>query len=357
MSRRRRGAVTWAATSMADIRRQWCNAMDAVAAISFDEYLVPPPGASAGDVAQAKKIERLVAKFEATAETIRAEAQALRSAQLYWVTRDMVDVVLDAARSLPEWTPSLALPAPTGLLCWAKSAGTVPAGSPVPDAVEGDLKNPGFNRSELTEKVATITDIAWDGFWWWTRPNTGLLQLVPCSRDNQNLPLLHMAKTSSPLWEAHTIMINPDVPRTEEANSAESAYPFVSAVGAAWLLMAQANVAETRTIGLTPPPRPQPEPIDHAKADLPDRAPMGRPSTVTIVDLRARAATPDRPAESGRTYTHRFPVSGHWRQQACGPNHSQRKPRYIGDYIKGPQGTPLIAPKTRVHVLRKPRHS
>jgi hypothetical protein len=43
--------------------------------------------------------------------------------------------------------------------------------------------------------------------------------------------MLQTAKTNSPLWAAHTIMLNPEVPRTEETHSSEHAYPFVSAVG------------------------------------------------------------------------------------------------------------------------------
>lgn len=349
---RRRNSVPWAATSMPVIRRQWCYAMEAAAGISFDEHMAPlPPGASAGEVAQAKKIERLVAKFAATAEVIRAEAQALRGAELYWVSRDMVDVVLEAADSLPEWTPALAMPASTGLLCWAKSAGAVAAGTPVRDVAEADLNNPLFQPTMFTDDAATVTEVAWDGVWWWSRPDIGVLQLVPCSRDDQSDYSLQLAKTTSPLWAAHSIMINPDVPRTEEANGTESAYPFVSAVGAAWLLMAQANVAETRTINDPATPRPEPDP-----ATATDTAGSARrPSTVTIIDLRAKPLAAERGPESGHTYSHRFPVSGHWRQQACGPGHSQRKPRYIGSFIKGPEGAPLIAPKTRVHVLRKPR--
>ncbi|ETA91842.1 hypothetical protein O982_24980 [Mycobacterium avium 10-5581] len=43
-----------------------------------------------------------MAKFESIAPVMRAEAQALRGAELYWVSRDMVDVVRQAADSLPE---------------------------------------------------------------------------------------------------------------------------------------------------------------------------------------------------------------------------------------------------------------
>jgi hypothetical protein len=50
------------------------------------------------------------------------------------------------------------------------------------------------------------------------------------------------------LWAAHSIVINPKQPRTEEANGTEAAHPFVSVVGAAWLLMGQPGVTETRSI-------------------------------------------------------------------------------------------------------------
>lgn len=352
MSRRRHRAAPWAATSVPDIRRQWCHALDACAEVSFDQYKTPPPpNASAQDIATAKKLEQLIASFAGAAATMRAEAHALRTAELYWVSRDMVDVVLDAAASLPEWTPAAALPAPNGMLCWAKSAGTVPGGELRPEAVEAGLKNPNYTPLSLTPDVATIVELPWDGVWWWSRPD-GLLQMVPFSREDQNPAVLQFADTTSPVWAAQTIWVKPEVPRTEEANNTESAHPFVSAIGAAWLLMAQANVAETRTIGPTPRPHPLDAPDDAAP---PDARPPREPSTVTIVELRARTADYENSGEPARTYSHRFPVTGHWRQQAYGPNHSWRKPKYIGDYIKGPKGAPLIAPKPRVHVLRKGR--
>lgn len=353
---RRRTAAPWAATSVPVIRRQWCNALEAVAEISFDQYKVPPPPNSraAADPAAVRKVQRLVAKFESIAPTISAEAKTLRGAELYWVSRDMVDVVRRAAGSLPEWTPAAALPSPVGLLCWARSAGTVSSGLLRPEAVEADLNTPGHTHLGLSALTSTITELSWDGVWWWDQPENNLLQLVPFSRQDQDLDIMRLAGTTSPVWAAQSIFINRDVPRTEEATGSEQAHPFISAVGAAWLLMAEANVTQTRVIGR--PAQPLSGPDDALDGDAPTVGPARAPSTVTLVELRARAATSEPSATvSGRGYTHRFPVTGHWRQQAYGPNHSWRKPRYIGDYIKGPEGAPLIAPKPRVHVLRKGR--
>jgi class 3 adenylate cyclase len=55
-------------------------------------------------------------------------------------------------------------------------------------------------------------------------------------------------EVTTPLLAAHTIVINPKQPRTEEANGTEAAHPFVSVVGAAWPLMGQPGVTETRSI-------------------------------------------------------------------------------------------------------------
>lgn len=222
------------------------------------------------------------------------------------MSRDMVDVVLEASKSLPEWTPQAAMPAASGLLCWAKSAGTVSSGVPTQEAIEMDLDNPGAIARPLDHQVATIIDVPWDAVFWWTRPD-GLLQLTPASRAEQNASVLRMARTTSPLWGAHTIMVRPDIPRTEEAQGTESAHPFVSALGAAWLLMAQTNVTETRTIG--PPPEPRPRPVPAEDTDTP--APAPRSSGVTIIDLlRAQTPSPERTPGAPTAIDLQYPGTG-----------------------------------------------
>jgi len=38
-------------------------------------------------------------------------------------------------------------------------------------------------------------------------------------------------EATTPLWAAHTIVMNPKQPRTEESNGTEAAHPFVSVAG------------------------------------------------------------------------------------------------------------------------------
>ena len=56
-----------------------------------------PPGDAAADSAGAKRLRRMQAKLADTIEQMKVEANALRGAELYWVARDMVDVVVGAA--------------------------------------------------------------------------------------------------------------------------------------------------------------------------------------------------------------------------------------------------------------------
>jgi hypothetical protein len=67
------------------------------------------------------------------------------------------------------------------------------------------------------------------------------------------------------------------------------------------------------------------------------------PSKVTFVKLREIEHHETGPMDaSGREYSHRWVVSGHWRNQPCGPKRSRRRPVYVAPYIKGPADKPLV---------------
>ncbi|MGH3582674.1 MAG: hypothetical protein ACRDUB_13890 [Mycobacterium sp.] len=298
------------------MRRQWCNALDALVEHQSSALREPADPAGGGS----RRRQRMQANLAESLAQLSAESQAIRRAELFFVSRDMVDVALDAADSLPEWTPAIAAPCPTGVLCWAKPAGVVPWNALSPD-----------DPAEVT----------WDALWWWSRPD-GVLQLQPLSRLAKNPELLAPYQVTSPLWATNpTLTVQPLVPRTAEADGAADASPLISVVGAAWLLMGQPTVAATRA--LEAPPRHR----DDGAAIEPNS------DQVSIIELRRPMSPPREGEGSGadRQYHHRWWVGGHWRQQACGPNHADRRPKWIAPYVKGPEGAPLK--KDRVHVWRR----
>jgi hypothetical protein len=312
----KRKALPWAPTSVPDMRRHWCNALDALVEHQSSALREPADPAGSGS----RRRQRMQAKLAESLAQMSTESQAIRRAELFFVSRDMVDVALDAADSLPEWTPAIAAPCPTGVLCWAKPAGVVPWNALSPD-------DPG--------------EVTWDGLWWWSRPD-GVLQLQPLSRLAKNPELLAPYQVTSPLWATNpTLTVQPLVPRTAEAAGAADASPLISVVGAAWLLMGQPTVAATRALEALPRHR------DDGAATEPNS------NQVSIIELR-RPLSPPREGDGSaadRQYHHRWWVGGHWRQQACGPNHADRRPKWIAPYVKGPEGAPLK--KDRVHVWRR----
>lgn len=172
-----------------------------------------------------------------------------------------------------------------------------------------------------------------------------MLQLQVASRLTKQPELLAPFDVRSPLWSGHTLVLNPAVPRTAEVMGTPEGSHLVSIVGAAWLLMGQSAVTETSTLGRRTPHQGEPSG---------ETGPPREPSTVTIIDMRPPvSARRDEPgAASGRQYQRRWWVEGHWRQQACGPGRAQRKPIWVSPYVKGPEGSPLVA-NERVHVLRR----
>ncbi|WP_081479164.1 hypothetical protein [Mycolicibacterium vinylchloridicum] len=290
----------------------------------------------------ARRVRQAIDRVSAAVSEMGDDAAALHEAAMYWVSRDMVGVVHDAAAGLPEWTPAAAVPASTGLLCWARPIGDVPYG---PGAESGGGHS-----------------VPWDAVFWRTRSD-GLMQLVPASRLAHDSGLETPLEMWSPVYPAHSILLNPNHPRTQEVEGDPAAQPFVSIVGAAWLLMSQANVSTLRSIDSGAAPGTEDKSADRDTdrsagelGPVSDPRRPQPPSTVTLVELRPRTASGDKASRGSRSRTdartHRWPVAPFWRQQACGPGRSQRKPVYVVEHERGPRDAPLL-PKDRVHVLRR----
>lgn len=307
-----RRSAPWSSLAVPVIRDAVCASLVGMVARQSDAVNLDPEVRAGFSAAHVRKFRRLTAKLTESLDGMRDELQGLRRAQLYWVSRDMVPVAVEAAQTLPEWTPALAMPVEAGLLCWAKPAGTV------------DF----FGREA----------VPWDAAWWWRRPD-GLVQIQVASRLVHRHDLVP-PRVSAPLWSGTTVVVNPEVARTAEVNGDPEASEFVKVLGATWLLMDQRTVADLRVVGDRPPA---------GDGDEGGAA----PSTVSLVELRRRELQPQARGSgaSGRAYKSRWTVEGHWRQQACGPQWSQRKPLYITEYEKGPVDAPRK--ESKVHVWRR----
>lgn len=306
-------SAPWTAPAVPELRAALRGALATV--IDHHSAALHDGGGVAGSVAQRRRRDKLAHDLADTLDELRREVLAVERAGLYWVSRDMVPVVIDAARTLPEWTPELALPVEAGLLCWAKPAGRIP--------------------------FAGYEDAPWDAVWWWRRDD-GLLQIQVASRLVHRQEILAPFGVSAPLWSGTTLLVNPAVPRTAEVDGDPEASEFVKILGATWLLMSQRTVAETRQL--------QARPEAGGLAGSP-----AMPSTVSMVELRRRIHSPsERPAGgTGRSYKSRWTVDGHWRQQAVGPGWSQREPRYITEYEKGATGVDAVVKTAKVHSLQR----
>ncbi len=304
----------WTAPAVPEQRAALRDAFAALVA-QHSTALLDDTGVPRG-AAQQRHRDTLVRGLAESLDGMRREVQAIERAALFWVSRDMVPVCVQAAATLPEWTPEVALPAETGLLCWATPAGVIPF--------------PGHG------------DAPWDAAWWWRRED-GILQIQVASRLVNRQEILAPYGVSAPLWSGTTLLVNPAAPRTAEIEGDPDASEFVKILGATWLLMRQRTVAETRQL----PERPS----AGGAAGKPTL-----PSAVSMVELRRRVRQPAerRPkGGSGRTFKSRWTVDGHWRQQAVGPGWSQREPRYITAYEKGAVGEDAVVKTAKVHALRR----
>lgn len=228
-------------------------------------------------------------------ERLETEARDLKRADLFWVSRRMTEVAVSAAATLPEWTPLAALPAPRGLLCWERPAG-------------------------VTVAHESGTELPFDAALW--RPVDGQLHVHLLTRHDE-APLI---------GTRDVVIVDPTEPRREEADRLPSAIPELSVLASAWLLMAQPRIVETR-------------PLASAEPRAGVRTGRGDQPTVSVIDVRPTLRAPRNGEPAGRRgrrpHTHQWWVSGHWRQQACGPGRRDRKPIWIDPYLKGPEGAPI----------------
>lgn len=249
-------------------------------------------------------------KRAADPSTIGAEANfrtfyrtGLKTANLYFVTREMADVALQAAAGVSYIDMDKA-PVYNGVI-----------------GIEGE--GMWVDRSAEHLPPFLVKAIAWT-FMPVRRPSR--YRVVSLSIQGHEHGVIyrpfHVSLALSPvLW------VDSSLREKEWLLTPRSIWRWL---GAAWELMQTPTVSETSKL---------PVPAKVAKK----RAKKGREvPPVRIVNLRPLRNEHVTHSPSGRRYTHRWLVRGHWRNQACGPKRAERKRIWVPAYTKGPDGAPLI---------------
>lgn len=231
----------------------------------------------------------------------------IRSAPLWWVDDHLSGLARSAGASLPEMsiTPELA-PRSTGLLVWQTPLSARPA-----------------LGGALTLRCCAVA---------WTPLDQGLwLELMDTAEGAAALPAQARSLLSSPLLPWKGVLL-PWRPRLALASGwgTPEAEAVLSTV-ATMLLATQPGIAEHSIQAPAPRERRR-------------LARQGHPTDpVTVIRPRPTRDRTDTSASapSGVHRSHRWLVSGHWRNQPYGPGRSLRRPTWIAPHIAGPAGAPF----------------
>lgn len=258
---------------------------------------------------------------------IERDANLWSVAELYWVTAEMTAVALDAATDMPPWTVEELCPTDVGLLFYD-------GGLPELPAQDADPATGAFGQEVLPQIPA-------DYLRWW-RHGTKLFVEYGCL---QHRATHRSYDFDSPFISLGIMNIDPEG-RAFDPRSSQSEVPsyerykanVILLLGCTWALMGQENVATTHREMVPATNR---------------RRNRRQLTAVTTITLRRLRSIDEFPADdASRTYSHRWIVRGHWRRQAYGPGHGQRRPVWVPSYIKGPPDAPLLV-KEKVSVWRR----
>lgn len=240
-------------------------------------------------------------------------AERLRHAELFWIMPNMAAAAMDGSTDIPAFAPAVERPSPAGLIGFEKSLPPVDPVAPVP-LIDG-------TTSTAPRPVDLISWYSLDDF---------IVFNVWTRRSNWDGPSTDGTLGIEIPFVPFLLF---DVPATKvlEPEDLENAThrALFSLIGSAWVMMQTPTVAERREIETSG------KPSDRARQ-------VGAPTNVTLIDLRAlRHITPAEAGDGSRTYSYRWVVRGHWRNQPYGPGREERRITWIPSHVKGPADAPF----------------
>lgn len=242
-------------------------------------------------------------------------ADELADADLYWISDQFTNLIVDAAQKLPDlrFYPD-EVPAHAGLVYFAAS--------PHLNTWDDDQFHPG-GQAEC------------DAISWFTTPH-GVWVNVYASAEKA-MPGLPRDAVREKVGFLMPHSPGGGAPFGTFEQRSGGGYRILAILLATWFLIAQPGVADDR-----------PASVDRDRQRAYARAGRRYPD-VHVVNLRRRP-TPEghAPIQKGRSYSVRFIVEGHWRDQPYGPGRALRRRQFIDSYLKGPDDAPVKAPSVTV---------
>lgn len=248
-------------------------------------------------------------QYEAMMANAWSMTDQIRTAQLWWISRDMTRLAEDTVQAgdFPEPDP----PAQCGMIFF-----------------EGDVQHISFrfdNDGFGETRVAAIL---------WQDVGRESVKISVFTDNPVGIREMHADSFGLPV-----VSLAPSVVRENDG----SFRWLCGLLHAVWALSGEPRICEAQPakpdMAHPLPPRFDPE-IRKVKM-LVLRENLHRPGESSDDDERVR-----------REYSHRFIVRGFWRNQAYGPNHSLRRRQWIPPFVKGPADKPLICKET-VRIWRR----
>ncbi len=248
-------------------------------------------------------------QYEAMMANAWSMTDQIRTAQLWWVSRDMTRLAEDTVQAgdFPEPDP----PAQCGMIFF-----------------EGDVQHISFrfdNDGFGETRVAAIL---------WQDAGRESVKISVFTDNPVGIREMHADSFGLPI-----VSLAPSVVRENDG----SFQWLCGLLHAVWALSAESHICEAKP----------------AKPDMAHPLPQRFDPEIRKVKMLVLRENLHRPGGSAdddervrREYSHRFIVRGFWRDQAYGPNHSLRRRQWIPPFVKGPADKPLVCKET-VRIWRR----
>lgn len=242
-------------------------------------------------------------QYEAMMANAWSMTDQIRTAQLWWVSRDMTRLAEDTVQAgdFPEPDP----PAQCGMIFF-----------------EGDVQHISFRFDNDGFGETRVAAILWQ--------DVGRESVkISVFTDNP----VGIREMHADLFGLPIVSLAPSVVRENDG----SFRWLCGLLRVVWALSAEPHICEAKP----------------AKPDMAHPLPQRFDPEIRKVKMLVLRENLHRPGGSAdddervrREYSHRFIVRGFWRDQAYGPNHSLRRRQWIPPFVKGPADKPLVCKET-----------